>query len=393
MGKESRRPSRRNRHHSPPRRSGLTVTVGASPDTLPGGQPTLKNELRLVRSALLYADHVDLVAPSASWLRTFKPLLGIDPDNVLKSVASLPDETLSRMGAEGDLLPKFRYAARVLVSRSNNDAERIEAEKQFRLSAKDMMAIAEEVFGGAEAPELELALDAGDLTLVDEGIQLEDRTDEQVLWFQQRIAQALSDPGTTVLLDQLTSQFMQETFAQGKGLSPVAATRSLHSATGTGLVERLPTFPDASMSDVLEARAELADGRAKYRVAVKALAGKLQSAAFDDTLSSELDELWNDEVRPEIVGMRATITASRLAKETGKRLVTEGFGIPSLLVTVAGLADLAGALPTPVAVAGGVGRVVAAGAHEAFQARSASKKHDLVYLLDLNKHLGNFGLD
>lgn len=395
MGKPSRRPSRRNRHALNSPRSGLTVTVGASPTTNAAGQPTLNNELRLVRSSLLYADHVDLVAPSASWLRTFKPILGLDPDNVLSAVAGLPPETLQRMGfiaTEDISLRKIRRTMRDLSNMPSNNPKRLEGEGLWRPAVIEMKEQADGVFGGANAPELELALETGDVTLVSEGSQLEDDSEQQLAWFQDRIAQALADPGTTVLLDQLTTQFLRESFAQGEGLSPVADSRFRRSATGTGLVERLPTFPDASMAEVLEVRADLAEGRAQYRAAVMNLAKNLQSAALDETLPSEIDELWYDEVRPQLEGMRKTVTASRLAKETGKRLLTEGFGIPSLLVTIAGLADLAGALPTPVALAGGLGRVAAAGAHEAFQARSAVKKHDLVYLLDLNKRLGNYGL-
>lgn len=396
MGKPSRRQSRRNRHSSNSFHSGLSVTVGASPTISASGQPALNNELRLVRSSLLYADHVSLIAPSASWLRTFKPILGLDPDNVLRAIAGLPPETLQRMGfvpTEYISLRKIRRTMRDLSNLPSNDSRRLEGEGLWRPAAVEAKELAEAVFCGADAPELELALEAGDVTLVSEGSQLEDDTDQQVAWFHDRIAQALTAPGTTVLLDQLTTEFLRDSFPQKEVLSPVADNRFRRSAVGTGLVERLPTFPDASMSEVLRARTELAEGRARYRVAVKHLAENLQSAALDETLPSEIDELWNDEVRPELEGMRNTVTASRLARETGKRLITEGFGIPTLLVSIAGLADLAGALPTPVAIAGGVGRVAAAGAHEAFQARSAVKKHELVYLLDVNRRLGNYGLD
>lgn len=395
MGKPSRRLSRRNRHASNSTYTGVTVTVGASPTISASGQPTLNNELRLVRSSLLYADRVSLVAPSASWLSTFKPLLGLDPDNVLRGVAELPPETLQRMGfvpTEEISLRKIRRTMRDLSNRSSNDSRRLEGEGLWRPAIIEAKELAETIFGGADAPELELALEAGDVTLVSEGSQLEDATDQQVAWFHDRIAQALADPGTTVLLDQLTTKFLRESFAKEEALSPVADNRFRRSTMGTGLVERLPTFPDASMAEVLEARDELAEGRARYRAAVKTLAENLQSAALDETLPSEIDELWHDEVRPQLEGMRKTVEASRLAREAGKRLITEGFGIPTLLVTVSGLAELAGALPAPVALAGGLGRIAAAGAHEAFQARSAVRKHELVYLLDVNKKLGNYGL-
>lgn len=100
MGKKSRRPSRRDRH-TPVVLNGLTVTIGASPTFTAAGQLSLENELRLVRSSLLYAGHVDLIAPGAAFLWTLTPLRGLDADDACITVAGLPPETLRRMGVEG----------------------------------------------------------------------------------------------------------------------------------------------------------------------------------------------------------------------------------------------------------------------------------------------------
>jgi hypothetical protein len=142
------------------------------------------------------------------------------------------------------------------------------------------------------------------------------------------------------------------------------------------------------MSHVLEAREELAEGRAKYRTSVKELSGKLQSSALDATLPSEIDQMWHDDVRPRLEDLRKTVSKTRMAKDAGKRILTEGYGIPSILVAVASFSDLAAALPTPAAATAAAVRIAAAGAQEAIQARSAVRKHDLVYLLDLDKKLG-----
>lgn len=359
------------------------------------GQPTLNNELRMVRSSLLYADHVDLIAPNASWVWSLAPLRGLDPDDAWGTVAALPPETLIRLGVEGVPLRSFRRAMRKIATYSKTDPLRVEGEQLWRPAVAEMVEIADGIFDEALAPELQLGLDTGDVRLISDGTRFEDDTEHQITWFRDRITEALASPVTTVLLDQVSGQFIRDEVLQGDGLSTVADERFRRSAIGTGLVERLPTFPDAPMTAVLEAREELADDRAKYRTSVRGLSNKLQSAALDDTLPSEIDEMWHDEVQPDLEGMRKTVTATRLAQETGKRLITEGFGIPTLFVTVANLAGLAGAitLPTTVALAGTAGRIAAAGAAEAFQARSAIRGHDLAYLLDLEKQLGNYRLD
>lgn len=389
MGKLSRRPNRRNRHAPKPPRSGLIVTVGASPSRQRNGEPSLRNELQLVRSSLLYADHVDLVAPTVGWMRTLTPLLTTDPEDPWRTIAGLPPETLERLGVTGITPAQFRAQMLKFARSSDHDPERLETEKGFQKMIILGKQQASEVCGSAEALELDMALDSGVVTLISDGTHLEDSIDQQVEWFRGRLTQALADPSSTVLLDDVTSEFLSESGRYADGLPDVADGRSRRASVGAGLVERLPTFPEAPMSHVLEAREELAEGRAAYRSAVKELASKLQSSALEPTLPSEIDELWHDTVRPTLKDLRKTVSTTRIAWKTGKRLVTEGSGLPSILVAVVGLGELAEALPSPTTVTALVGRVAAAGAQEAFQAQATVRQHDLVYLLDVNRKLGN----
>lgn len=389
MGKRSRRASRLGHHKSTAsRRPGITVTIGVTPRVKPNGQPSLAGELRLLRSSLLYSDHIDLVAPSASWLTDFRPLRGVTADNLWWTIPSLPLETLRRITPD-DLDPvQARKAMRALRARPVNDPERRECERMWRASLPQVAKTVSEVFDSGEAQEIEMALDAGSVSMISKGTRFEDPIDQQVSWFRDRLTEALGDPGTHMLMDGPSTAFLRDSEVYPDGLPTVAATRSRHAAVGTGLVEKLPTFPDAPMDHVLEAREELAEGRAKYRASAKHLADKLESSALDATLPSEIEELWLDDVRPRLEDLRRSVSKTRVAYETGKRLITEGFGLPTMAVAVANLPDLAALLPSTAAAAGAVGRVAAAGVAEVFKARSAVRQHDLVYLLDVDRKLG-----
>lgn len=393
MGKPSRRQNRRNRYAPKPasqfRPHGLTLTVGASPTTKSNSQPSLENELRLVRSSLLYADHVDLVAPTVGWMRTLLPLLTTDVDDPWRSIAALPRETLERLGVTDITPEQFKAQMLKFARATDHDPKRLEAQRQFQEMIIVGKQQATEVCRSPEALELEMALESGAVTLISDGTRLEDSIDQQVGWFRGRLSQAMDAPGSTVLLDDVTSEFLRQSERYADGLSPVAESRTSRAAVGAGLVERLPTFPEARMQDVLEAREELAEGRAAYRVSVKELAAKLQSSALEPTLPSEIDELWHDTVQPALKDLRKTVSTSRIAWKAGKRLVTDLGGLPSILVAVVGLGELAAALPSASSVAALAGRVAAAGAQEVFQARAEVRQHDLVYLLDVNRKLGN----
>lgn len=395
MGKKKRQPSRHIRRKQKRLDRGFTLTVGAAPASRSvSGAISLSNELRLVRSSLLYADRVDLISPTVSLLQTMEPLRELDPEDVWETVASLPSETLHRIGANESRipLPVFRQQMRSFGKRSTRDPERIEGERLWQSAIQKILREVEETFSGAEMPELELALATGDVRILGTGKQLEDPIDQQVAGFRNRIYEALDNPSGSVLFDQITTSMVREDDSLRDKYSPVGMERSRRAKTGTGLVERLPVFPEAPMHSVLKAREELADGRARYRASVKKLATELQSSSIDETLPSDIEDLWRDEVRPALVDLRKTMKRTQISKETGYRLVTEGHGIPTIAVTLTSLSSVADLLPTAAAATAASLRIAAAGAREAVEARETKKKHDLVYLLDINKKLGNFGL-
>ncbi len=278
---------------------------------------------------------------------------------------------------------------RRLGTKPVDDPQRVEGERLWKPSIIEMKQQAAEVFNSDESDELDMALEAGFVTLISDGIRFEDSVSQQFSWFRDRLLQSLANPGSTVLLDEVTSEFLQASERFADGFSTVADHRSRRAAVGAGLVERLPVFPDAPMSHILEAREELSEGRSDYRQSVTELSSKLQSSALDSTLPSEIDELWHDSVRPNLKKLQKSTMKTRLMHGTGIRMIDEIQSLPTILVAVVGLGEMADALPNLATAAAFAGRVAAAGAKEAFQARSAVRDHDLVYLLNVNKKLGN----
>ncbi|WP_349826758.1 hypothetical protein [Brevibacterium litoralis] len=347
----------------------------------------MESEIRLLRSSLLYADKIELVAPSAAWMTDFRPLREVDPDDVWKTVIGLPDVTLQRIGHDGVPPRLFRQMMKEMGQRPLADPDRAEAERLWKDAIPDMKRQADEVFDSVESEELDMALDAGAVQLVSEGTRFEDPPDQQIAWFRDRIVAAFNDPDRHVLLDELTTCQLRDSGYDVSEMSRVADRRARQVSVGTGLMQRLETFPDAPMSLVLEAREELADGRRTYRKAARNLTAKIQSSALDPTLSSDIAELWFDEVDPALRELRKSTSTTHLAWETGKRLLTEGFGIPTLLVGVLNFPEVADHLPSEAGIAAGAVRVASAGARKAIEAQAARRKHDLVYLLDVEKKL------
>ncbi len=94
-----RSPNRRaTRKPIAPRPAPLRVAIVTSPGST-GGEIDLRHELRLIRSALLYADEVELVSPASEMLAGLHEFSQGTGDDFLALMLSLDDSTMASLGA------------------------------------------------------------------------------------------------------------------------------------------------------------------------------------------------------------------------------------------------------------------------------------------------------
>lgn len=377
---------------------GTTVTVCAAPH-VDGTQWSAEPEVRALRSTLLYADHVNLVAPAVAMMDSLWRMTDLDPDRPWEGLAALPAPAMRRLGFENVPLRDVRRLFRSIDRLPEGHPRRVELQQEWsREAIGSVVDQAQTALHEHLADDLGPALESGAVTLISDGFDSQDSTDQQIAWFGNRLTQLLQDPGTVPMLPDETVQLVRSA-APGEELwgrvqaaleEEVLDSRARQTYTGAGLVERLPAFPNAPIADVLAVRAELEEGRARYRRAVAHLTETLRSSALDVTLPSEVDQLWNDEVRVALRDMRATVSASRLGHGTARGLVDQHVAA-SLVCAVTSVAGVADALPNEhaqLAYLGAGGRVLVALIQEAFRARESIRQHDLVYLYDVNRRLG-----
>lgn len=394
MGTAARKRSQQQRREQAAREATTretTVTVCATPPLAEDGR-RLENELHLIKSALLYADRMELLSPSSSFARTLKPFLPVTEENVLEKVSHMPPGALRRLGVGTDFGPgvelrKVRRKLREFDRLAEDDPDRIVIMEDWRPAALEMHQTANDYFTQTGSYELEMAFERDDVELMDVGFDMDDEVSVLIETFRNSMLAALEDSGRAILVDPLGSEMMRMHPDRGSAYTGARARRA---STGSGLIERLPTFPRASMEDILEARDELADGRVAYRNAVKELADKLISAPFAESLPDEIDELWHDSVEPALTDLRKRATATRIAYEAGRSLVSSSAGlVGGLVVTVTSLGSMADLFPSAAAATVGGVNVAYAGAREALRARAEVRQYDLVYLHDVNRNLGD----
>ncbi len=129
------------------------------------------------------------------------------------------------------------------------------------------------------------------------GLDLADLLEE----FVERVAGAVEDGSTYPLFDDLTGNFVTEAIRHGfLTVSETDAARSRHSGLCSDLLQRLPLFERASLSDVLAIRHELEGPLLGFYIAVADFSREIRSAAWETDFIEEADVLFREKVEPEV---------------------------------------------------------------------------------------------
>lgn len=180
------------------------------------------------------------------------------------------------------------------------------------------------------------------------GVDLADLLGE----FLDHAMDAVEDPSTYPLFDDLTGDFIGEAVSHGL-LTPTEAStaRGRYGGISADLLRRLPMFEEASLSDVLAIRQELEGPLRGFRLAIRGFSREIQSAAWEPGFPEEADALFREKVKPEVEKIEEAVRGNglgNLAWSTARHGATPAtfgavIGSASDLPTLAGAA--AGALP------------------------------------------------
>lgn len=412
MGKQSRRESRRNR---PQRRktpsprlvstdAGLRLIVATSPGSTEDGR-FLADDLELVRASLLYADTVELLSPAAVMVGAVAAMQGADEEVWISALEQVNDETLAYLGL---VTPPDEFRAALSGIRALHGLPREEKRRRlgpryaeiqslfrrFRTTLDEpggVRDMAGALVTQAQVPELDEAIEAGVLSVSFDFMTLEADTDTQIREYTAYLKSLLTSPNTHLLLDERMSG-IAEALMREEEVVPSAATltRAIRSRIGTGLVAHLPVFPGASISAILEARAELESPLAKYRGGVRRLSESIQSEPFANEVEHEIADMWRDEVVPSVESLRREMSKTRVARDTAARLgenATAAIQATGLFFGVETFTEASRLMAGATAAAPVLSKAVAGAYRDFSERREQVKGSEFFYLLQLGQRL------
>lgn len=330
MGRASNRKRERRVERTTDARK-LRVVVCSYPDR------SLASAAELLKAAIVYADEVLLHSPTAILLASIAGLGNLSPGDMLAVLgqaapalgdagSSFTDQlhqlesSLGPAGAEAamKLLLEPTPATRQLLSALDPNAanELDEHTRQLGDARRELDRVVEEQLAEAGVASVLPAIEAGLLKLAPV-----DATADLFEAYLDALWALLRDPRYFPLFDDRIADLVDAAVREGT-LKPTPQMRSRGRQAGaaTGFLARLPTFPLATMDEVVDIRAELDRPLVRFRAEMVNVAGTLGVDAFDPAFDEAAEEAWISKVRPALLELEELVEEKQLRTQFGAKL-------------------------------------------------------------------------
>ena len=378
----------------------LKVAIVTAPSFGASGV-SLARDVELVKASALYADQIELVSVGAVMIASAAQLAGGGHQALVGLVGSLDDATLRQLGGGQDLPENWREIHALLSgSRALPDPATEELAHLVRSTMAEtrvqLAGVVETMMVDSGAGELMPAIDSGLVTLSASGFTDDSAADSDAVMHNWLVLLRglLVDRRTRLVLDDQVGSLASSLVREGQ-VEPHRLTirHAGEAAVGSGLVARLPAFPDAPLDEILDLRDDLAGPLGRYRAAVVRLSDRLHAGPFDEDLSAEMDDLWTTDVQPALDDMGEGMNQhglireiARTARQDVRAILTEGV---ALYVGLGGLASVNDWLSGAVGLAGTALTAGGLGYERSAQARDDLRGHDLFYLYEVDRRLSS----
>jgi hypothetical protein len=347
----------------------------------PGTDVTVAPELDLVKAALLYGDRVKLISPVTTMLLGVEAIQRFSTQRLIELMRRvapvlIPADEVSAFQHGVEQLDQFLRT----TARGGTGATRVLRAallQKLQVMQQPLSDAVEEIRQKAHIDELAKArakgivqienADPGDAMdmlvacivsakLAGSGEQHDDsHFAEIVVTFVQKLSEHLSSGREYLIFDERIANLTQIAIREGI-FSPAKgpAGRSAQAMTASALMGRLPTFPTATVDEVLDIRKELAASLTQFRGAMVTISKTYTSAAWEDDFEDEVHDAWVESVLPAVEAIGASVqdNSSLLALANGVA-GSANTSYPGLVIAAGGLLGHVAAVPEIGAVLSG----------------------------------------
>lgn len=186
---------------------------------------------------------------------------------------------------------------------------------------------------------------------------MEDREDF-VDSYMSALWSVLKDGRCYPLLDAGIAKIVDAAIREGMFDAPKEARlRGRRAGAASEFLARLPTFPRATMDEIVDVRSELAAPLNRFRSEMVRVSRDLDVDAYDPGFEDAAEQAWIERVRPALLELEEMVEERCLRQQFGAQLPTSGVvgavgGLVAGVITQAPLPGSAVAAGTAAAIAG-----------------------------------------
>lgn len=278
------------------------ITVATTPQST--GNLSLESELRLLKTALLYADKVKFCSITSSMLLMMLQVGEIPLEELVNIYATHNSQWLVQLEKYKTLKAKKRLAKNEIINIRKFEA----LVKKSRQKMYDTMQEQAESSGLGHLIE---PYKAGILEIK----MFQDVGDNLINEYFGEISDAVISGSTYPIFDDLTGNLINEAIKEGK-IQPhdISITQARQVGLSTNLLQRLPLFDDAKMDEILDIRKELDQPLIKFRSAIIKFSREIQSASWDTDFPIEAEQVFIEHIKPTILEIEELCRANTFLK-------------------------------------------------------------------------------
>jgi hypothetical protein len=373
------------------------VVVAANPGTL----ATIEPELDLVKAALLYGDKVTLLSPVTTMLLRVDGIQHFPLAARLELVrrvapyiadpAGLPalEESLEEFGELLNAVERGPAGSRYMLG---------QVTRQLGAELREIDEVVKHICREAHIDQLARARNDGVLQIesADPGDEIDllasclksaklaemGRSEEDphagriVETFADRLSHHLSSGSEYLIFDEPIASLTEAGIREGRFTpAPGPSGKCAQAMTASALMARLPTFPLATVDEVLDIRAELNPALTQFRSAMVTTAKNFTSAAWETGFEDEVHTAWVETVQPALESIDNTVrddkSLSALASNAFSAAKT---AFPGLVIVATGLSGHLGQFSHAAQLGGGALTATAPIAKMIRESRVAERK-------------------
>ncbi len=286
--------------------SGLHVSVMTGLSD--GRSLTLHDEIQHCKSALLYADTVTLYTLKTAFIGSMAHAATMTTDGMLELLEevapNLPNASIS-----ADQIRNLRQKLTNMPPRAQLTAKQKQTVSGLKVQLREQLAkfheFGETQLEDSRVGELEPAVSSGVLVIDpifrDENTSSGTFTDDMLNHWMDRLSEVLSASDSFPFLDEQMTTLARHAVEEGRIEAPkIVLDRQSNAGLGVGLIGRLPNFPYANMSEVLDVRRELALPLGRFRSGIHSMQTTFPSNALDEDFGPRVDDVYKLRVEPAI---------------------------------------------------------------------------------------------